>query len=530
MTFADIPPTPLSDDESDLSLPSTCEPTEDEDAAVRATPTPTPKHPPTLPPSTTPTLPHSTTPTHTRSMGGDSGAGVGVGVRSGGLGLGVGIAGVAAGIAAMVAATKKSRKSGSRSRSVSRNRTSRAGPGIKVSEELPPSQKNLFTSAALSFLSGIALGSRRHGGKYWGNIASLAEGTGGGEEGRGKDRVGNNVVYVKELQKKSSNWEVLGSMMSNCRIFLSAPIEGRPIEPGGGGSGGGGGGKGGQEMYAPPFALFSVIKSETRATAERTDGHGVNPSDVDLSWLFLRKKRVASHKSLLSPDASEYDPLALDNPSQRTGTERVLYQLPGLMISVIPYVSPKDLKRQLNEQFRQRNEDLHPSLTLTLIRGIKRTMYQAGVEGNVDLSTIAAAYVYLEKLILAGKVVADIARLLAAACLYLAEKFNGVKLIDYHELLSVLSSHFNVAPKYIIRAEFRVMIELDFALHVDLHQVFPHLMLLAANAKRDITSFGPFSDFQLSFLRSFYSSLPAELAQPQFDDDFGEGGGDDDDE
>ena len=349
-------------------------------------------------------------------------------------------------------------------------------------------------------------------------------------------------------------------------------------------------------LHSPPFALFSVIKSDSKLRV-RTAGMGGSGSgpgglagggeldEVDHSWLFLRKKRAASHRDLLRPvwvgktferlcgdddgggwsaasgvsgsgggneremherrisddggsgheseggdDAGEeadgggvaksgYDPYFLDNPSLRSGTERVLYQLPGLMISVVPYVAPKEVKRQLNEQFRQRHEELHPSLTLGRIRGLKRTMLGVASEVGLDLSTVALAYVYFEKLIIAGKAVGATLKLLGAACLLLAEKFNGRKAGEYNALLDALSRAFSVSMRYVVRTEFRVMIQLEFALHVQVQEALPHLTRLCSDLKKDISEFGPFSPFQLAYLRAFYSSVPVELAQHQLDEE-----------
>jgi hypothetical protein len=42
-----------------------------------------------------------------------------------------------------------------------------------------------------------------------------------------------------------------------------------------------------------------------------------------------------------------------------------------VVFSVILFVNPKQLKEELNKQFRDKNPDLHPSLTLSKIRSLK---------------------------------------------------------------------------------------------------------------------------------------------------------------
>ena len=62
----------------------------------------------------------------------------------------------------------------------------------------------------------------------------------------------------------------------------------------------------------------------------------------------------------------------------------------------------QELKAQLNEQFALKLErfDISRGLTLSKIRAIKREMLSFAQEVDCDLSTVAVAYVYFEKLVL----------------------------------------------------------------------------------------------------------------------------------
>jgi hypothetical protein len=70
--------------------------------------------------------------------------------------------------------------------------------------------------------------------------------------------------------------------------------------------------------------------------------------------------------------------------------------------SVIQYTRPSDLKRELNEHFRSRHPTIDPSITLSKIRKVKTDLLAISEELDLEISTVALAYAYFEKLILKG--------------------------------------------------------------------------------------------------------------------------------
>ncbi len=66
-------------------------------------------------------------------------------------------------------------------------------------------------------------------------------------------------------------------------------------------------------------------------------------------------------------------------------------------------------------------------------------------------------------------------------CLYLATKFNDKKELNYATMLEQIDSHFGIAPKDVLAAEFDVFTKLSFGLFVNPSDVLPHLLRLQTN-------------------------------------------------
>uniref|UniRef100_A0A8C6V7I2 Cdk5 and Abl enzyme substrate 2 n=1 Tax=Naja naja TaxID=35670 RepID=A0A8C6V7I2_NAJNA len=119
----------------------------------------------------------------------------------------------------------------------------------------------------------------------------------------------------------------------------------------------------------------------------------------------------------------EYNPNLLDDPQWPCGKHKRVLIFASYMTTVIEYVKPSDLKKDMNETFKEKFP--HIKLTLSKIRSLKREMRTLSMECNLEPITVSMAYVYFEKLVLQGKLNKHNRKLCAGACVLLAAKISS---------------------------------------------------------------------------------------------------------
>ncbi|KAI1892849.1 hypothetical protein AGOR_G00137760 [Albula goreensis] len=176
-------------------------------------------------------------------------------------------------------------------------------------------------------------------------------------------------------------------------------------------------------------------------------------------------------------DLPEYDPNLLSDPQWPCGKHKRVLIFASYMTTVIEYVKPSDLKKDMNETFKEKFP--HIKLTLSKIRSLKREMRMVSEECGLQPVTVAMAYVYFEKLVLQGRLNKQNRKLVSAACVLLAAKISSdLKKQEVKVLIDKLEERFRINRRELIPFEFTILVALEMALYLPESKVMPHFRRL----------------------------------------------------
>uniref|UniRef100_A0A8D0H614 Cdk5 and Abl enzyme substrate 2 n=1 Tax=Sphenodon punctatus TaxID=8508 RepID=A0A8D0H614_SPHPU len=174
-------------------------------------------------------------------------------------------------------------------------------------------------------------------------------------------------------------------------------------------------------------------------------------------------------------ELTEYNPNLLEDPQWPCGKHKRVLIFASYMTTVIEYVKPSDLKKDMNETFKEKFP--HIKLTLSKIRSLKREMRNLSEECSLEPVTVSMAYVYFEKLVLQGKLNKQNRKLCAGACVLLAAKISSD--LRKHEVKHLIDVSTDGIVRDLIGFEFTVLVALELALYLPENQVLPHFRRLA---------------------------------------------------
>ncbi|XP_028309461.1 CDK5 and ABL1 enzyme substrate 2-like [Gouania willdenowi] len=172
-------------------------------------------------------------------------------------------------------------------------------------------------------------------------------------------------------------------------------------------------------------------------------------------------------------EVTDYDPDLLNDPQWPCGKHKRVLIFASYMTTVIEYVKPSDLKKDMNETFKEKFP--HIKLTLSKIRSLKREMRQVGEDFGLQPVTVAMAFVYFEKLVLQGRLNKQNRKLVSAACILLAAKISSdLKKQEVTHLIDRLEERFRIGRRDLISFEFTILVALQMALYLPESKVLPH--------------------------------------------------------
>ncbi|CAG5928490.1 unnamed protein product [Menidia menidia] len=223
------------------------------------------------------------------------------------------------------------------------------------------------------------------------------------------------------------------------------------------------------------YPTNALVRQKPSSTSELTLQIPVSRSTHSMPGRSFPPSRLNSTVGLDLgvEEVTEYDPNLLSDPQWPCGKHKRVLIFASYMTTVIEYVKPSDLKKDMNETFKEKFP--HVKLTLSKIRSLKREMRTFGEDCGLQPVTIAMSFVYFEKLVLQGRLNKQNRKLVSAACILLAAKISSdLKKQEVKHLIDKLEERFRIGRRELISFEFTILVALEMALYLPESQVMAH--------------------------------------------------------
>lgn len=121
-----------------------------------------------------------------------------------------------------------------------------------------------------------------------------------------------------------------------------------------------------------------------------------------------KRRKAESYAASLEPayslcpksiSNSLYNPYFVDDPDFQTGRNKIVITLPCFKGSIIQHSKESDVSKAQNEYLKERLPGLDENMTLYDIRDLKSKMVEIAKLQDMEISSLACAIVFLEKLI-----------------------------------------------------------------------------------------------------------------------------------
>eukprot|EP00916_Digyalum_oweni_P024017 GHVL01039767.1.p1 GENE.GHVL01039767.1~~GHVL01039767.1.p1 ORF type:complete len:357 (+),score=75.64 GHVL01039767.1:44-1072(+) len=244
-----------------------------------------------------------------------------------------------------------------------------------------------------------------------------------------------------------------------------------------------------------PIYIYSILKCDFMNNYENIIKKDIKNREPMIRLRFLKsvspvirgahtkgkrnRQPGISYSQLLSPGHPYHDAYYIDTQALQRGGHQTSLAVGGYQMTTIPYVKELRLRQDLNDEFRKLNPWLHKTMSLSKLRNLKADLFnfQENMSVEIEISTVAMAWMYFEKLVMNNYVAKANRKLFAGVCLVLAYKFNQAFRKDHFSRLvnsiKTLDHKDRLDEQQILEKEFQVYAYLEFSLMISGECVCP---------------------------------------------------------